>query len=400
VAVRDGRVLVLGYIGETEYVTALDEGSGRRLWSAPIGEAVEEHPSMRWFSSRTPTVDRDLLYAFRGDAKLVCLRTQDGAEVWRKDYVSEYGTERSGWGHSDYPLIDGGRLICSPCGSRATVVALDKATGREVWTTKVPGPAQQAFGAAVVMTAGGVREFVMQTHSKVFGIRDRDGAILWEMPASRQEPYEVVSATPVVMDDRFVIVSRWNLPTRMVRLEVTPEGIRPKEVFSIPVRVAIQDDSAVALDSYLYGVLQSGLFCIRADSGQKVWSAPLRGDMRSFTVAEGFLYLYSSTTQVSLIEPTPEGLRIGSSFFLPGPPRLLGAANPVVTGGRLYLRDEDRLFCFDVRDSGTLESTPPSEPVALERPKGAGERHPPAVYVATPPRSGPEDDGPRQARSR
>src|SRR5205823_5439856 len=91
VAVAGGRVYTLGNHGEDEYVTALEEGNGRKVWSARLGAGAYVMPSMRWLSQRTPTVDDDRVYAITARGELVCLKTADGQEVWRKDRLRRAG---------------------------------------------------------------------------------------------------------------------------------------------------------------------------------------------------------------------------------------------------------------------------------------------------------------------
>lgn len=380
VAVRGGRVFLLGYVGEREFVTALDEESGRRLWATPIGGAVEEHPSMRWLSPRTPTVDSELIFAFRGDGKLVCLRTVDGSEVWRKDYISEYGAERHMWGQCDYPLVDGDRLICAPCGTKATFVALDKKTGHTIWTTRVEGPALQAFGATIVGEIAGVRQYVAQSHAGVFGLRDSNGATLWQVLSNSSSNDHPVSSTALLVGDRIFMAARWVLPLRIIRVTSGPAGLLAEVVTSRRSPAGIHDDSLVAVGDHLYGVSPIGLYCLKGEDGGDQWKEMLGRDLGALTFADGRIYHYAPFRRVSLIEPSPERLKIISSFFPQGPARQAGASSPVVTGGRLYLRDEDQVLCYDVRSSGP--TAPPT--LTVLEPPGDRTKLPPAAFVATP----------------
>ena len=115
---------------------------------------------MEWLSQRTPTVSGELLYAASPHGELACLEAASGKERWRKNYRMDFNGRRPAWGYCDYPLVDGDRLICSPGGPEAGVVALDKKTGAELWRcapsfdgeTDRPGA---SYASAVISTGRG-----------------------------------------------------------------------------------------------------------------------------------------------------------------------------------------------------------------------------------------------------
>jgi outer membrane protein assembly factor BamB len=124
VAVAGGRCYTPGYQGEDEYLTALEEATGKKAWTVRIGPAMKENPVMRWLSQRVPTVDEDRIYIVTAGGDLVCLQTADGKELWRKSYPNEFAGKSGPWGYCDRPLVDGERLICTPGGAAAAVLAL------------------------------------------------------------------------------------------------------------------------------------------------------------------------------------------------------------------------------------------------------------------------------------
>src|SRR5262245_56691687 len=159
-AVSRGRIFSLGSRGEHECVTALDEKSGKLLWSTPVGSDVKERSIMRYLAQRTPTIDGDRVYAVSASGVLVCLGTTDGKERWRKDYLKDFGGKKHYWGFCDYPLVDADRLICTPAGSDATIMALDKVSGVVIWKASVPDGGANGFSALVTAEFGGVRQYI------------------------------------------------------------------------------------------------------------------------------------------------------------------------------------------------------------------------------------------------
>src|SRR5688572_25348093 len=176
VSVAGGRVFTVGYHADAEYLTALDESTGRRLWAGRLGPRLEESPLMRWLGQRTPTVDGERVYAFHTNGFLACFQSSTGKELWRKDYVKDFGAVRPGWGFCDRPLVDGDKLICAP-GGKVSMVALNKVTGDIVWASDVKGG--PAHSGTVIAETAGVRQYVTCLAWRVVSIRASDGKQLW-----------------------------------------------------------------------------------------------------------------------------------------------------------------------------------------------------------------------------
>jgi outer membrane protein assembly factor BamB len=238
IAVREGTIYALGYIGDHEYLTALGEKTGRRRWTTRVGPAVREHPYMRHRCERMPTVDKEFVYALNGHGQLCCLRTDNGGEIWRKDYGKDFGVERRTWGILDYPLVDGDRLICLPGGPMWAMVALDKITGEVIWKCQTAGT---DYSSLVVAELGGVRQYVACVAEGVIGVSAKDGEILWKYSklANRYHNF-----TPIVRDDFVVCPS----PRRgtVAGLKVTSRD----GVFSVEA----QYSQRISLDTFQDGV--------------------------------------------------------------------------------------------------------------------------------------------------
>ena len=146
-AVVGGRAYVLGARPvdadkRVEQLIALDD-KGKERWKADIGP-MWDFEGNQWSGgpNSTPTVDGDRVFALGSQGILVCVKTADGSEVWRKDLPKEFGAEVSsggfgpekrGWGFSWSPLVDGDKLICTPGGSKGLFIAFDKMSGDVLW---------------------------------------------------------------------------------------------------------------------------------------------------------------------------------------------------------------------------------------------------------------------------
>jgi outer membrane protein assembly factor BamB len=413
VAVSDGRVIVLGDVDGEEYVTALDERTGHRLWVVPIGDAAGQSPLMRWLSQRTPTLEHDRLYAITAHGQLVCLATENGGELWRRDYQDDFGGGRRIWGCCDYPLVDGDRLICFPLGPQVGIVALDKLTGKAMWHSPAGPKTRSMYGAVILTEFDGTRQFVAALDDGIGGWSARDGSPLWWFSAP--EKSFTSTHTPLLMSDESVIYpfsygkgfgrlvpyrtgDSWKVKTEYLR----ETGIDP-----------FQDGAVCVGDHFYTRTFRPGaLTSIQWRTGETAWSeepanpkhatsgrnpqsSAGRGSrLNSFhagriglTWAEGHLYCLSSDGALRLVEATPTQYVEKSMFRIPNYQPALGATLPVVTAGSLYIRDNDRLLCFDVR---RVAGHPPQEyaPIILAKPdravRSAESRAPKPIYLPTP----------------
>ena len=132
-SIRGGKLYLLGTEGSTEYLRCLQASDGKKLWATPIGSETRSYPGPR----STPTVDDELVYATSSDGKLVCCDRQSGKVVWKKNFPDDFAGRAGNWFYAESPLIDGERLICTPGGRAATMLALDKKTGKELWRSTV-----------------------------------------------------------------------------------------------------------------------------------------------------------------------------------------------------------------------------------------------------------------------
>ena len=177
VAVVQGKIFTMGKKDATKLI-ALDAADGSLLWETPVGGG--NAPNC------TPTVDGDLVFGLSHSGDLLCAETATGREVWRKSFPRDFGGKMmSVWGYSESPLVDGDRLIVTPGGKNAMMAALDKRTGRVIWTAAMPpnpGKAGQngaAYSSPVISHAAGVKQYVQLVGRGVIGVDAETGKLLW-----------------------------------------------------------------------------------------------------------------------------------------------------------------------------------------------------------------------------
>ena len=356
VAVAEGKVFVLGYREGKEFLTALSETNGKPIWSVPVGPAVKEMPAMRWLSQRTPTVDGERVYAFTARGELICLGTANGQERWRKDYVTEFGGQPGTWGYCDFPLVDGGRVICTPGGQRATLAAVDKKSGATVWKCLLPGAPRATYGAAITAEIGGVRQFVHQLENGVVGVAAADGKLLWHF-----SPFGTRSGnvhTALAWGDQVFASCGWGIGTALLKL--TPDGaaFKVSELYRSKPPLDPWLGSSVRLGGFVHA---ANMVCIDWKTGRLVTQpgSVVRTSRATMTCADGRLYHRTGNNVVTLTEVTAEGVYVKrGQIKIPVHSREPTWTFPVVAGRHLYLRDQDILLCYDVREKRPRRKRP------------------------------------------
>jgi outer membrane protein assembly factor BamB len=383
VAAAGGRVFVLGESGGQEVLTALSEADGKSVWSVAVGRPPGGMPLMRWLSQRTPTVDGDRVYAFTAHGELTCLATADGKQLWQKDYDRDFGGQRGQWGYCDFPLVDGDRLICTP-GGQTMLVALDKKSGKVIW--KSDGGSRSAYGGVVRAEICGVRQYVHQVDGGIFGVAAADGKLLWEYYPPRIAGANVHTAL-VRGDEVFASWGWQGAGAALLKLSRGDSGFKVQEVYHTNCDFDAYLGSSVRLGEYVH--VANGL-CIEWKTGRLVHQTapppPASGKASksgkasvmarivrmTMTAADGRLYHRTGNNLMTLSEVAADGTYVKRGEFTAphgGEPTW---TFPVIANGRLYLRDQDALFCYDIRDR------------AATRERQDRRRRPDVIFVPTP----------------
>ena len=341
-----GRIYGLGYRGEDEVAWALDATTGKEIWHIRTGGAdrsigYPEGPRC------TPTVDGDRLYLLGPSGDLFCLESATGKEVWHKDLPKDFGgVMMSGWGYSESTLVDGDQVVCTPGGSQGTIVALNKKSGELLWQTKDLTD-KSAYASLIPATIGGVKQYIQLTSASVVGV-GVSGRLLWR--ADRPGRTAVIP-TPIYHDNLVYVTSGYGVGCNA--FQITSAGGEFKAETAYANKVMVNHHGGVVLvDQHLYGYSDGkGWVCQDFKTGVEVWSEKNKLDKGSLTYADGHLYLRSEGGKgtVVLIEASPSGYKETGRFNQPERSDKNSWPHPVITNGRLYLRDQDKLFCYNVK---------------------------------------------------
>jgi outer membrane protein assembly factor BamB len=329
----------MGDHGEVADVMALDL-DGKTLWTTKVGKSGGDHPGTR----STPTIDGDRVYAIGQFGDLVCLEAGTGKEVWRKDLRKDLSGAMGGWGYAESPLVDGDKLICTPGGKHGTVAAFDKKTGDVLWRTKDLTDGAQ-YSSLMMADIGGTKQYVVFTGESVAGISP-DGKILWK--ADRKGRTAMVP-TPIVDGDLVFVTSGYGVGCNAFKITGSAGDFKAEQVYENK-DMQIHHGGVICLDHYVYGAADSGnLVCMSIKDGSVAWKNKCVGK-GSIAYADGRFYVRAEGSgDVALVEAASSGYKEHGRLKQPQRAREPAWAHPVVAGGKLYLRDMDNLFCYDVK---------------------------------------------------
>lgn len=354
-SVVGNRMYLLVNEGLEESVVALSTKDGSRVWTTPVGKVgrPDQQPSYPGARS-TPTVDGEHLFALGSDGDLVCLETGTGREIWRQhlrnDFSGEYGT----WAYAESPLVDGDKLICTPGGAEATMIALNKQTGAVIWKCAVPEGSAAGYSSVVTAELDGVKQYVQFLTSGLMGVDAGTGKLLWRFEKTGSNSPAVI-LTPLISDG-MIYSGAFRATAALVEPVRNDDGeFMVREIYSAN-KLPYGQGGVVKVGDYYYGNGNQSTLCVDFKSGEIQWEERGFGPA-SWLVADQRLYVRAESGEMGLIEPSPEGYREKGRFTPPGLPERANQmekawSHPVIAGGRLYIRDKDRLWCYDVKAGG------------------------------------------------
>ncbi|MBN2137622.1 MAG: PQQ-like beta-propeller repeat protein [Sedimentisphaerales bacterium] len=391
-AIADGRIFIMSNRGDEEVVWALSEKDGSEIWVTPLGPAFRQRASQgKEGPGCTPTVDGDRLYVEGLGGNVAALQVKDGKIVWQRSLTEDFGGRVPMWSYRESPLIDGDKVIVTPGGADATLAALNKLTGETIWKSKMPdaaasgetsepggGPGGDSgrrpggpggrrggfgggrgggagYASAIAIDFDGQRQYVQLLSNALAGFSAGDGKFLWryDKPANRMG---INCSTPIYQDGMVFASSAYGAGCGLVKLSKDADGaVKIEEVYAT-TEMQNHHGGMILLDGYLYGASGGNeggaLACLEFTTGKVMWDLRQEGQRRakgSLTFADGLLYYRMESGTLVLIEPSPKEYIERGRFEQPDRTGLPAWAHPVIANGKLYVRDQDVLFCYDVK---------------------------------------------------
>ena len=338
-AVASGKLFTQGVKNGKQFLIALDADTGETVWETEHGRP---YSNRRGGGPRgTPTVDDGRVYALGGGGNLICVDASTGAKIWEKHLLKTYGARNINWGISESPLIDGNRIVVNAGGRGASIVALDKATGKELWKTQSD---EAGYSSGVAVEIDGVRQYLFFTGEAAVGVLATNGELLWRYKPVSNSTANV--ATPIVRDNLVFFSSSYGTGCALLRLDSTGGSTTASEVyFNRDMRNHYSN--SVLIDDHLYGFSGRILTAMEFETGELAWRDRSVGKGQMIH-ADGRFYILSDDGVVGLVEPNPSEYREVSRFEI-GSRDYPTWTLPVISEGTLYLRDQERLYAYNIK---------------------------------------------------
>jgi outer membrane protein assembly factor BamB len=309
------------------------------LWDAPNGQRFRNE--MGDGPRSTPTIEGDRVYAFGGTGELACLDAATGKKIWGVSVVQAFAGNTPYWGYSESPLIVGDRIILNAGGPRASIVAINKLDGKTLWQNHSDAA---GYSSPMLLRTGSLQQVVFFTGQRALAVDPRDGRLLWTYARASNNTANI--ATPVVRGNRVFFSSGYGTGAALVEVRAAGNIASAQEIY-FTRDMRNHHASSVVVGDHIYGFSDSILTALKFDTGEMAWRDRSVGK-GSVIYADQRLYLYSEQGTVGLAEAAPTAYRERGRFSIPqsGPATW---SHPIITNGKLIIRDQDTVYAYDVR---------------------------------------------------
>lgn len=373
-SIAAGRIFGMSKRDGKDVVWALSESDGKTIWVTPLGpSAAQRMPQGQEGPACTPTVDGEHLYAIANGGEIACLQVDDGEVVWQRSMTRDLGGRPPVWSYRESPLIDGDKLICTPGAPDATIVALDKLTGNPIWKCKVPEDSSggssaprgrggrsrpdmssAGYASAIAIDIDSQRQYVQLTAKALVGVAASDGKFLWRY--SKPANFMGINCTTPLYHDGMVFASSaYGTGGGLVNLTKDADGaIKADEVW-FTKKLQNHHGGVIFFNGCLYGASGGNeggaLVCLDFKTGNVLWNQRTEGraPKGSIALADDRFYYRCEDGTMLLIEPSSKEYLERGRFLQPDRSTAPDWSHPVIANGKLYLRDQDVLLCYDVK---------------------------------------------------
>lgn len=344
-AVADGKVIIFHRIGNEDVAEALDARTGAPIWKVSFPTRYVSTISNDNGPRCVPTVHAGHVYLMGAGGQLHCVALADGSKVWSRDCARDFRAPDGYFGFGSSPIVAADRLLVNVGGASAEagIVAFDLKTGRTLWqaTSELA-----SYSSPVAARIAGKDQVVFVTRYQTLGIDPATGRVWWKLPFGQRGP-TVNAANPVVLGDDLFLTASYGIGAVYARLGAG----EPQVVWANDNVLSAQYTTPIAHGGYLYGIDGrqdvgiASLRCIDLKTGKVVWSQDDFGKA-SLVLAGDKLLVQTTSGELRVVAASPEGYRLLASATVCGGESFALAA---LSDGYYYVRDGERLRCYDLR---------------------------------------------------
>lgn len=356
-SIVDGHLYTAGSRGDDVTVICVDIETGKEVWAQAIGKDDQQGYNVGWGHGprATPSVSDGKVYALGPKGTLACLDAKDGKSVWSKNLISDFGGVGGVWGFSESPLIDGSKLIIAPGGTASPMVALEKSSGEVIWKASgfEVGGGKSEYATTVAVDLNGKRQYLRLFNNQLVALDSESGELIWTTSWAGEKTPAVIP-TPIVSGNEVYISSGYGVGSKLVRVD---GDNKPTDVWAVK-SMKNKHGGNIKFGDHVYGSSEGeGLACQDWKTGELVWNekGQFFGGTDSIAIADGMIYcLNDDSGTLSLVKATPKGFEQKGQFKLDPQspnrnPKGKVWTHPLVIGGKLYLRDQEYIVCYDVK---------------------------------------------------
>ncbi len=345
VAVADGRVLFADKSAdeESDIWRCLDAATGEELWT--LTYTAEGEMDYTNSPRATPVVHDGRAYLLGPFGHLHCVKPETGAVLWKRHLIDDFGGELPTWGMTATPLIVDDKLIVKPGAEDASLVALDRKTGKILW--KSPG-AEAAYASPIVGNFRGQREVIAYDAQSLGGWDPATGERIWKIVPEKQGDYNV--PTPIALGDKLLVATE-NNSTRLYGF--SGMGYKgPVRAIEKPHRrfddLAPDMITPVAYDGMIFCPHNAYLYCLDAKTLALLWK---QRDMAfysytSLIAGNGHVMILTVDGELLLVRADREQYRLVARLRLFDDQKTAVWSHPALVKGRLYIRNDNSIHCL------------------------------------------------------
>jgi len=347
----EGMIYLSGKRQDKDVLTKLDK-QGNIRWETVFGKAWNQsYPETRC----TPTIEDGRIYIMGGLGTVVCMDTEKGEIIWQVNTHEEHGGEFHRWGMTESLLLTDNAVISSPTGEQTAVVALDKKDGSLLWKSEPQGGVR-SYVSPLLIEHNGTRMVLITSSEDIMGVDPETGEVFWKVDLVTKYGFGGGSRrnntnTPVFHNGEIFTTSGYDASAVMIKL--SEDGKKAKVKWSNDV-LDTHHGGVVLHSGYLYGSnwLNNGngnWVCLEWETGKVMYEKKWR-NKGSMIYADGLLYIFEEKTgHIGLLEPSPDGFKLISSF---SPEGGTGPwwAHMTIYEKKLFMRHGPTLFVYDIAE--------------------------------------------------
>ena len=345
-AITGDKLFINGEKDSVSHVFAFDL-AGKLIWKSPNGPEFFGTDFSAGFpgARSTPTVDNDLVYVCSGLGRIACFEAATGKERWAVNMVTDLGGKINMFGYSESLLVDEKNVYCFPGGNETNIAAVDKLTGKTVWTSKAMGD-KVSFCSPFIIRLPGQEILVTLSREYLMGLQLADGKLLWSHKEDSVKLEGEYCNTPIYANGFIYGVSGVEKGSGAYKLELSPDGKKIKEVWrNTNVKNAM--GGFIKIDNHLFSTSKDNkLKRLDVNTGMVTDSiGNLRGSLIS---ANNQLYCYNDNGNMNLIGLTGNNMKVISRFRI-GKGTKEHFSHPVISNGILYIRHGKALMAYKIK---------------------------------------------------